>query len=185
MNFCAIDFETATAGRNSACSVAVVDVIDGVVRDSYYTLIQPPGNRYFSGNISIHGIHPKDTADAPTFAQIWPELKLHLQGKIVVAHNSSFDMSVLKHCIQDFNCDPVDFKYCCTVKLAKKAWPFLPNHKLNSVADYLKVQFHHHDALEDSRTCAYIPMQIAKENGLGSMQEVVSKMGMSLSTFRV
>lgn len=185
MNFCAIDFETATAGRNSACSVAVVDVVDGVVRDSYYTLIQPPGNKYFYGNINIHGIHPKDTANAPAFAQIWPELKLHLQGKMVVAHNSSFDMSVLKHCIQDFNCEPVDFKYCCTVKLAKKAWPFLENHKLNTVAEYLNISFQHHDALEDSRTCAYIPIRAAEANGACGVEDLAKKLGVCISNFTV
>ena len=74
MDFAAIDFETATAKRDSACSVAVVEVKDGKLVDSYYTLIQPPGNVYDWFNTKIHGITREDTADAPDFAAIWPEL---------------------------------------------------------------------------------------------------------------
>lgn len=183
MNYCAIDFETATAARNSACSVAVVNVQDGVVSDSFYTLIQPPGNRYYSGNIQIHGIHPQDTKEAPTFPEIWPELKLHLAGKIVVAHNCAFDMGVLRACITDFNCEPVEFYHCCTVKLARKAWPFLENHKLNTVAAHMNIEFQHHDALEDSRTCAYIPILAAKEQGVNNFRDLASKLKVSVSSF--
>ena len=78
MNFAAIDFETATAARNSACSVAVVEVKDGKLYDSYYTLIQPPANQYHWFNTKIHGITREDTANVPRFAGIWPELKTHL-----------------------------------------------------------------------------------------------------------
>ena len=70
MNFAAIDFETATGCRNSACSVAVTAVEDGKMKDVYYSLIQPPMNKYNYFNIQIHGITPNDTKNAPTFAEI-------------------------------------------------------------------------------------------------------------------
>ena len=56
MDFAAIDFETATAKRDSACSVAVVEIRGGKLVDSYYSLIQPPGNAYHWFNTKIHGI---------------------------------------------------------------------------------------------------------------------------------
>lgn len=183
MNYCAIDFETATRYRNSACSVAVVDVENGIIRDSYHTLIRPPRNNYLQENIEIHGIHPKETENAPSFAEIWPELSTHLAGKIVLAHNASFDMGVLRYCIKDFGCQPVDFYQGCTVKFARKAWPRLTNHKLNTIADYMNIKFNHHDALEDSRTCAMIPLKIAHELGLGSIQETAFRLGVSISPF--
>lgn len=73
MDFTAIDFETATGARNSACSVAVVTIRDGQVADSYYTLIQPPENRYNYFNTQIHGLTKEDTKDAADFAGIWPD----------------------------------------------------------------------------------------------------------------
>lgn len=41
MNFAAIDFETATGRRNSACAVGIVTVEDGEIIDKYYSLIRP------------------------------------------------------------------------------------------------------------------------------------------------
>lgn len=185
MNYCAIDFETATRYRNSACSVAVVEVEDGIIRDTYYTLIKPPYNEYLAENILIHGIRPEDTASAPTFAEIWPELATHLEGRIVVAHNSTFDMGVLRSCLKSFGCKPVSFKECCTVNMSRKAWPALQNHKLNTVADYMKIKFNHHDALEDSRTCAIIPLKAAEELGVSSIQELADRLGVSIKPFNI
>ena len=56
MDFTAIDFETATGARDSACSVAVVAVQSDKLVRSYYTRIRPPFNKYNPFNISIHGI---------------------------------------------------------------------------------------------------------------------------------
>jgi DNA polymerase-3 subunit epsilon len=67
MNFTAIDFETATGKRDSACAVGIVTVENGAITEEYYSLIQPPGNEYFGMNIAVHGIHPQDTQGAPTF----------------------------------------------------------------------------------------------------------------------
>ena len=123
MNFTAIDFETATSSRNSACSVAVVEVKDGKLFDSYYALIRPPELKFNYFNIQIHGIHPEDVKDAPDFAGIWPELKKRLEGRIVVAHNAQFDMSVLKYSLLENDLSIPKFSYCCTVKIARKVWP--------------------------------------------------------------
>jgi len=82
MTFTAIDFETAVGNRNSACAVGIVTVENGIITDEYYTLIKPPNNEYNRHTIKIHGITPEDTVYAPVFADIYPEIKKHLQGKI-------------------------------------------------------------------------------------------------------
>ncbi len=45
-DFAAIDFETANYERTSVCSVGVVIVRDGMIVDSFYSLIQPEPNYY-------------------------------------------------------------------------------------------------------------------------------------------
>ena len=45
-SFAAIDFETATSERNSACAVGVVVFEQGSPTDTLSLLIRPPGNRY-------------------------------------------------------------------------------------------------------------------------------------------
>ena len=75
MNFTAIDFETATGKRNSACAVGIVTVENGTITEEYFSLIQPPGNAYFGMNIAVHGIRPQDTLNAPTFDSLYPEIR--------------------------------------------------------------------------------------------------------------
>jgi DNA polymerase-3 subunit epsilon len=183
MDFAAIDFETATSRRNSACSVAVVEVRQGKMSDAYYTLLKPPDMRFNYYNIRIHGIHPADVQDAPTFAEAWPELRQHLAGRIVVAHNASFDMSVLRCSLAENHIAMPDFYYCCTVKLSCKVWPDLENHKLDTVGNYLHIDFQHHNALDDARTCACIPMAAGQQLHIDDFQEMASSLGVSVTPF--
>lgn len=183
MNFAAIDFETATAARNSACSVAVVEVRDGQLYDSYYTLIQPPANRYNWFNTRIHGITREDTANVPGFADIWAELRTHLEGRIVVAHNSSFDMSVLRACLTESGLPAPMFSYCDTVKISQKVWPELENHKLDTVGSFLHIDFNHHNAVDDARTCAAIPIYAGAELAVDSLERLTRLLGVNVRPF--
>lgn len=183
MDFAAIDFETATARRDSACSVAVVEWKDGKPVDSYDTLIQPPGNVYHWFNTKIHGIRPEDTADAPDFAAIWPELSAHLAGRLVVAHNARFDMGVLAACLARQGLQAPQFSYCDTVAIARKAWPELENHKLDTVGRFLHLRFHHHDALEDARVCAAIPVFVGRAIGTEDFGTLVRNLGVRVQPF--
>ena len=93
-NFTTIDFETAMG--HHICAVGIVTVKDGKITDEYHTLIKPPKNEYNWHNTQVHGITEKDTRNADTFDKIYPEIKKRLQGNLVVAHNESFDRSVLQ-----------------------------------------------------------------------------------------
>lgn len=183
LNFSAIDFETATSKYDSACSVAVVEVKDGVVADSYYTLIRPPQLCFLPFNIKIHGITPTMVKDEPDFAGIWDELRKRLEGKIVVAHNAQFDMGVLRACLKTYGLETPNFRHCCTVSLSKKAWPDLYNHKLDTVGNYLAIKFRHHNAFDDAKTCAAIPLALAREMGTDSFEELAARLKVNIKSF--
>src|SRR5665811_1958151 len=84
--FVALDFETATRERDSACAVAVAAVEGGRVTDVERWLIQPPGNEYEGFNISIHGITPEMTAGSGLMADVWPEVERWIGGRALVMH---------------------------------------------------------------------------------------------------
>ena len=44
----------------------------------------------------IHGIDDAAVADAPAFADIWPELSAFIGGAVVIGHALGFDLAVLK-----------------------------------------------------------------------------------------
>lgn len=183
MNFVAIDFETANNRRNSACSVAVVEVKDGKLYDSFYALIRPPQLEFNYTNIQIHGITPADVRNKPRLPEIWPQLKACMENKIVIAHNASFDMSVLRSSIEEYHLSPPSFQHCCTVGIARRVWPDLPNHKLGTLGDYFHIDFQHHNALDDARTCAAVALLAARECKTESFAALLSQIGMPLKVF--
>lgn len=183
MNFTAIDFETATARPNSACSVAAVEIIDGKVARSYYTLIRPPGLYFLSCNIRVHGIRPDMVRDERDFPGIWPELSPLLEDHIVVAHNAPFDMGVLRESLKANGLPFPRFRSSCTVQLSRKAWPCLSSHKLDVMGEYLGIEFRHHNALDDALVCSAIPLAAAKLTGDDDFCALAKKLGVAIRPF--
>lgn len=156
-DFCAIDFETACYSRASACAVAAVRVRDGRIADTFHSLIRPPeGMEILPSFTRIHKIRMADVADAPDFAALWPDLSAFIGTDILVAHNSSFDRSVLRRSLEHYGIDFPDPPFVCTVRRARTAWPFLENHRLDTVCRFLGIELNHHEALSDSVACAKI-----------------------------
>jgi len=155
MTFTAIDFETANL--HHICAVGIVTVENGVITDEYYTLIKPPNNEYNWHTIQVHGITPEDTKKAPTFLEIYPEIKKRLKGKIVVAHNESFDRTVLQKTMADYGLDYSELKISdrweCTMKLCQANDKY-PSGKLNECCTVENIELNHHEALSDARACA-------------------------------
>ena len=156
MTFTAIDFETATGKRSSACAVGIITVINGTITDEYHTLIQPPDNDYFWRNTEIHGITEQDTVNAPLFPDIYPEIKRRLAGKAIVAHNESFDRSVLKNTMFYYDLDDSELNLAdpweCTLKIYR-AKCFKPA-SLDVCCRKEGIKLQHHEALSDARGCA-------------------------------
>jgi DNA polymerase-3 subunit epsilon len=155
MNFTAIDFETATGYRSSACAVGIVTVENGEITETYYSLIQPPGNQYWIGNIEIHGIRPKDTSSAPTFGELYPEIRKRLAGRTLVAHNASFDRSVLGKTMEHYGLDGSELNLTgweCTLRIYRSKG-FHPC-KLSDCCGRLGIELNHHEALSDALACA-------------------------------
>lgn len=157
MNFCAIDFETACYQRASACAVGLVKVRKGMLVDQFYTLIRPPyGMEIIPGFTAIHGIRMRDVTHSPTFEEAWPQMQSFIGIDHLVAHNSSFDRSVLKYCLAHYQIEAPLPPFACTVRCARRTWPSLGNHKLDTVSRHLGIELQHHDALSDSLACAKI-----------------------------
>lgn len=162
MDFVAIDFETANACRSSACSLGLVEVQGGVITSEQVWLIDPE-QPFDYRNIQIHGITPAMVSGMPTFYELWPTIEPFLQGKKVVAHNASFDMSVLRYCLDQSGIDYPAFQYFCTYLLSKKMLQDLSSYKLNVIADYYDIALNHHEALDDARACAKILLKLLEQ----------------------
>lgn len=157
INFVAIDLETATSDRSSICQIGITEVIDGVPMEPKSWLVQPEGNEYDGMNIFIHGITPKDTQNSPQFPEVWKEVQSYLEGKIVVAHNTSFDMYALRDAFMKYDIEFPTFDYFCSLRLARYTIKGCYSYSLDIVLDYLGIDFGvHHKADSDSLGCALL-----------------------------
>ena len=182
MNFISIDFETANEKRNSPCSIGIVVVKNGEAIERIHHLIKPKEMRFMPINIGIHGIRPSMVKDEMEFDKVWNKIKHHFDGSLVIAHNASFDISVLRNTLELYNIEAPSFDYICTMKLSRNFYKQLDNAKLNTVNEFLGYEFKHHDALADASACSNILLNISKELNTKDIKEISKVIGVTIGS---
>ncbi|MCY3642432.1 MAG: exonuclease domain-containing protein [Acidimicrobiaceae bacterium] len=165
-SFAAIDFETATSERGSACAVGVVVFEDSTPTDRLKQLIRPPGNRYDDLNAWIHGIGPSDTRHSPTLPEVWPRVAGMLKNRLVIAHNTAFDMSVLRRSAEHYGYEPEPFPFACTYRIARSAMPDAGSWSLPVLADEFGIPLAHHDPLSDAEAAGMLWLALSSRFGM-------------------
>lgn len=156
MDFTAIDFETASHRRDSACQLAAVRVRGGEIVDSAVWMIRPRPLFFTRSNIRIHGITPDRVEAEPEFGELWPRISAQLGDDCLVAHNARFDLGVMLACLRSHGRPVPTMQFTCTRAIARRAWPGRRSYGLKPLADWLGIRFRHHDALEDAVACAKV-----------------------------
>ncbi len=161
-NFAAIDFETANGNPCSVCSVGIVVVRNGIVTDTFYSLIQPEPNYYAWFCQQVHGLSHEDTDNAPVFPYVWRQIEPLIEGLPLVAHNSPFDEGCLTAVFGVYPMDYPDYKFYCTCRASRRHFGrLLPNHQLHTVAAACGYNLeNHHHALADAEACAHIALAL-------------------------
>ena len=164
MRYTALDFETANNYRHSICAAGIT-ILDG--DKPVYTnnwLIKPHANQGFAKhNIEIHGITREAVENAQEFDKVYSLIKSHISGKIIIAHNASFDVDALTHTLSLYNIPIPEFEYLCSLRMARAVWPKLSAYNLHEICSFLNIELNHHEAGSDSRGCAEIISRIMEE----------------------
>ena len=161
--YIAFDVETPNRynSRMSAIGISVVE--DGRIVEDFYSLVDPE-QPFDWFNSRLTGINEETVFDAPSFPELWEQIEPILSSGILVAHNASFDIGVLRRCLNDY---AIEWKPCvkgiCTVIMGRSLLPGI-SHKLNNLCDYFGIGLNHHQADSDSRACAEILLRYI-ENG--------------------
>ena len=177
----AIDFETANEMPSSACSLGIAVINGGKITATKHWLIKPPELRFNFFNTYLHNIKEKDVENKPEFYRIWPSIKKYLDGSIVIAHNASFDIGVLRAILKVYRLEIPRFYYTCTVNLSRRVWTGLKNYRLNTVAENLDISFKHHNAKEDAFACASIALKAAKHSNVKTFAELLEKIQLKIN----
>lgn len=96
--------------------------------------------------------YAEDTANEPTFNQIWHQIEYLIKDQNVVAHNGfGFDFPVLEKTLEHYGMSAPSYQKHCTYKLY--------NNNLPSLCEEYNIPLNHHDALSDARACAELFMR--------------------------
>ncbi len=174
--FAALDFETATSSRASACEVGMAAVADGEILEAVSSLIRPIGNLYDSSNTYVHGIGPADTDTAHGFDEVWPIFAKALQGKIVVAHYAPFDMGVIREECDRCGIPYPEFRFVCSCALAKFVMPGFYSYGLEPLCEYFGIATEgHHRAEADALMTAKLMLRLCEVAEVDSIEALVEK----------
>jgi len=181
MTVLALDFETANERRDSACAVGLAWIADGriVRRESH--LIRPPDMRFSPGNIRVHGILPANVADQPDFAGVMAPYLGDLTRGLILAHNASFDIGVLRAGLARAGLPVPALSYLCTVQISRRVFPAPEGCGLGKVARRLGIRFEHHDAGEDAYACAAIALAAMRETETPDVQGLAAAIGVPVT----
>jgi len=149
----AVDFETASNKRSSACAVGLAFVCDGKVAELKRYYIRPPSRRF--ENSWIHGLTWDDVRNAPDFEEVWHHLRRELKSEILVAHNAAFDKGVLSECLRHYDIRYKMNPFLCSRRLSKEAFDF-NRWSLSYICKRLNIPLKHHEPESDANACARI-----------------------------
>ena len=186
MNFASIDFETANPSRVSICAAGLAVFENGTLTEAPYWLVRPPKGhgRFLDNFIECHGLTHLDVLDAPEFPAIAPDFLARLnRADIVIAHNAAFDIGHLRETLDYFGLPCPKFDYVCTCRLARRIWPDLPDHRLNTLAAHVGHDFHHHHAQSDAEAAGRVLLAMMKHARAKTPSELLRKAGLEPRRF--
>ncbi len=159
--FVVIDVETTGLSpiTNELIEVSAIKYDGNKKIDTFSTLIKPKVRiPYYITNIT--GITNDMVEEAPEVEEVMPELIEFVGDLPIVAHNANFDYSFIQnYSNKSFSNNSV----IDTVRIGRKLYPELPNHKLGTIAKHIGItEDGFHRAEFDCECCAKIYMEYLK-----------------------
>ncbi|MBO4217229.1 MAG: PolC-type DNA polymerase III [Clostridia bacterium] len=162
--FCVFDIETTGLSPFNChiIEIGAVNIKNGVVTDRFDTFVDPGG--HIPDNITaLTGIDDGMVCGAPSAKDAVTEFLRFAAGKILVAHNASFDISFIRKACDDYG---IEFNkaYLDTLSISRFINPELKNHKLDTLVDFYQLgDFQHHRACDDAEVTGLIFSKMAEK----------------------
>lgn len=155
-------FDVETTGlditNDRITEIGAVRIVDGKIVDCFTTLVNPQVK--ISAKITeLTGIDDEMVRSKPTFSEICGDFYKYIDGAVMVAHNASFDMSMMR---AHFDRENYVFQndYYDTLKISRSTVKGLSNYKLNTVCDHFGIEFLHHRAMSDAHATAKLFIEL-------------------------
>lgn len=146
-----VDIETTGgSGGNRITEIAICKTNGIEIIDTYEQLIDP--DTFIPHSITLlTGITNEMVASAPNFENVAPAIYDFLEGTIFVAHNVSFDYSIVKNHFDDMGIS-FNMKKLCTVRLSRQIFKGFASYSLGKLCAKLGIENENrHRAMGDAR----------------------------------
>jgi len=164
--FIAVDVETTGLSikrGDRIIEIGAVVMEGGSIGDEFQALICVK-RRIHRAAQQVHGITKEMLLGQPLADEVMPEFMKFIADSTLVAHNARFDMGFIRHECLRFGMELTN-PFHCTLKLSRRLYPKLQNHRLETVYRHLlgrmSEEVRCHRALDDARLVARVWMAMA------------------------
>ena len=165
--FAVIDVET-TGGHlyDDRITEVAIYVTDGTKLIKSFSSLVNPERKITPFVVKLTGITDEMVSTAPTFAEIAEEVLSYTEDCVFVAHNISFDYSMIK---REFKRIGIPFRRpnACTVELSQRVFKNQPSYSLGNLTKNLGIKLsNRHRAFGDAQATAILLQMIIEEKGV-------------------
>ncbi len=160
--------------KDHVCDFAVVRFEGGKIVDSFASLIKPPVSIPAECS-AIHGITDEMVSDAPSFAEVAPQILKVASGAVPCAYNSTFDRAFLHAVITGTECpmfDPAFPGWICPLVAVREVDRYVAGsgrHKLEATCKRWGVQLDGaHRALSDATATGHLLFRLLERRAIRS-----------------
>ncbi len=178
MRFIAFDFETTgtVAGVDQIVEIGAVRFIDGQIDAVFSTLVDPRRNIPAAAS-AVNKITDDMVKGKPTIESLLQPLAEFCGQDVMVAHNASFDAQFLAADITKHESPAPKGLVLDTLSISRKVLPGLPNYKLGTLVQHLKIPMSNfHRAEEDATYCGRLFLEMLKRISVGGKSPEVTNL---------
>lgn len=153
-NYVVFDIETTglKASEDKIIEIGALKYENNILVDKFSYLINPKVKlpEIIKG---ITGITDEILIDKPTIEEVLPKFIDFVGDYAVIGHNVYFDISFINYNAKILGLKLISGEVIDTLKLARIKFKDTKNHKLQTLKEYLNLDFDSHRAVDDCFTC--------------------------------
>lgn len=169
MKFIAFDLETTgtVPGVDKIVEIGAVRFNNGEVESIFSTLVDPM-RPIPPGATAVNGITDQMVSGKPKIESLLHSFAEFCEDLIMVAHNAPFDSQFLTADIKRHESTAPRGIILDTLPISRKVFPGMPNYKLGTLVQHLKIpSAGFHRAEEDATYCGHVFLELIKRISVG------------------
>ncbi|MBX3039892.1 MAG: 3'-5' exonuclease [Bdellovibrionaceae bacterium] len=158
MRFIAFDLETTgiVPGVDQIVEIGAVRFVDGQIDSMFVTLVDPRRPIPAAASV-VNGISDDMVKGQPFIENLLPSFADFCGDDPLIAHNASFDAQFLTADVKKHETSAPRGLVLDTLPISRKVFPGLPNYKLSTLVQHLKIQTsEYHRAQADATSCGHL-----------------------------